>query len=122
VAEALPAVAERLQIHVITADTFGLAAGQLAGLPVELTIIPLADQAGVKLAFLNRLDAGAVAAIGNGRNDRLMLRSAGLGIALVQKEGGAAETIAAADVASTSILDALNLLLNPKRLVATLRS
>ena len=69
----------------------------------------------------NPLVDGCVA-IGNGRNDRLMLRDAVLGIALVQTEGAAAEAIANADVVCTHILDALDLLANPLRLAATLRS
>ena len=60
--------------------------------------------------------------IGNGRNDRLMLKSAALGLAVVLAEGIAGETIPAADVISRSINDALDLLLNPLRLTATLRS
>ena len=55
-------------------------------------------------------------------NDRKILSAAAVGIALIQREGGAAETLASADVVSTSILDALEFLRNPKRLVATLRS
>jgi len=63
-----------------------------------------------------------VVALGNGRNDRLMLREAALGIALIQREGGAAETIASADLLSTSVIEALDLLLHPQRLIASLRS
>ncbi len=122
VAEALSDLAPKLHIHVITADTFGFAKAQLAALPVKLKIIPVESQAEAKLQFLSELGADTVVAIGNGRNDRKMLKAAALGIALVQTEGGAAETLASADVASTSILDALELLRNPKRLVATLRS
>ena len=47
-----------------------------------------------------------------------MLRAAALGIALVQQEGGSTEALANADLVSTSIIDALNLLHDPKRLVA----
>jgi soluble P-type ATPase len=125
----LPGVAERLtglalhvDVHVVTADTFGMAASQLAGLPVDVVILSAEDQATAKLEVLSRLGANTVVAIGNGRNDHKMLRAAALGIALVQREGGAAETLAAADVVSTSILDALDLLLLPRRMVATLRS
>jgi soluble P-type ATPase len=63
-----------------------------------------------------------VVAIGNGRNDRAMLRSAALAIALVQQEGGAAETLSSAHVVCHNIVDALALLLRRERLIATLRS
>jgi len=122
VAEQLAGVAPTICIHVITADTFGLAEAQLAGLPIELTITPGESQAEAKLQFVSELGANTVVAIGNGRNDREMLRAAALGIALIQREGGAAETLASADVVCTSVLDALELLRHPKRLVATLRS
>lgn len=122
VAETLSNLAASLRIHVITADTFGLAKAQLAKLPIDLTITPAEGQAEAKLQFVRELGADTVVAIGNGRNDRKMLRAAALGIALVQGEGGAAETLASADIVSTSALEALELLRNPKRLVATLRS
>jgi soluble P-type ATPase len=125
----LPGVAERLtllsadlEIHVITADTFGLAATQLAALPVRVTIIRKQRQAEAKLDFVSQLGRDGVVAIGNGRNDRMMVAAAAVGIALVQKEGCSAETLAGADVVSFDILDALELLRNPKRLTATLRT
>ena len=122
VREALAALADDVEIHVITADTFGLAGVELAGLPVNLTIIPEADQAQAKLAHIERLGAANVFAIGNGRNDRMMLAAAAVGVAVAQSEGGAAETLAKADVVATSTVDALDLLRHPKRLIATLRS
>jgi soluble P-type ATPase len=122
VGDALAELAEELEVHVITADTFGLAGVELAGLPVNLTIIPVAGQAEAKLAHIEHLGPAGVFAVGNGRNDCRMLAAAGVGVALVQAEGGAAETIAAADVVTTSIIDALDLLRFPTRLVATLRS
>lgn len=122
VADALLELAPSLRIHVVTADTFGLAKAELAGLPVELLIVSVEGQVEAKLRYVSGLGANAVVAIGNGRNDRKMLRAAALGIALVQREGGAADALASADLISTSILDALDLLRNPKRAVATLRS
>jgi soluble P-type ATPase len=122
VAESMAALSGAIRIHVVTADTFGIAAEQLAGLPVELVVVAAADQANRKLAFVTGLDAGSVVAIGNGRNDRKMLEAAALGVALVQREGGAVESLRGADIVANGILDALALLRNPKRLVATLRS
>jgi soluble P-type ATPase len=122
VSELLVKLAPNLQLHVVTADTFGLATAQLAGLPVKLTILPAAGQAEGKLDYVCRLGADTVVGIGNGRNDRLMLKAVAIGIAILQEECAAAETVANAHILSTDILDALNLLCIPKRLVATLRS
>ena len=49
-----------------------------------------------------------------------MLQEAALGIALIQGEGAAVQTLQSADVICTSITHALGLLLFPKRLIATL--
>ena len=68
------------------------------------------------------LGADHVVAIGNGRNDRLMLAASALGIGVGGTEGIAVETIAACDVVVPDIGAALDLLLETKRLVASLRS
>ena len=122
VRDALSTLAEKLEVHVITADTFGRAGIELAGLPVNLTVIGETDQAEAKLAHVERLGPERVLAIGNGRNDRKMLAAAAIGIAVAQGEGAAAKTIASADVVVGGIVEALDLLLEPKRLIATLRS
>lgn len=122
VAASLASLARMLRIHVVTADTFGSAAQQLSELPVDVIVVPGAAQADRKLEFILGLGADTVVAIGNGRNDRKMLEAAALGIALIQREGGAVETLLSADIAASGILDALVLLQRPMRLVATLRS
>lgn len=121
VAGRLTALSQQIDIRVLTADTFGRAAEKLAGLPCSLAILPPGNQAEAKRAALEKVGAGGAAAIGNGRNDRLMLEAAALGIAVVQGEGAAAETLLAADAVATDIRTALDLLLQPLRLVATLR-
>jgi soluble P-type ATPase len=73
VGHVLTSMSSDIRIHVITADTFGLAAAQLAGLPVELTILAEEFQAEAKLDFVTKLGSDRVVAIGNGRNDRKML-------------------------------------------------
>jgi soluble P-type ATPase len=110
------------RVHVITADTFGLAQGQLAQTNCQLTVAPAQDQAQWKLEYIQSLNCHRTVCIGNGRNDRLMLQAAALGIALVQAEGASVQTLMAADVICSSIVDALELFAHPKRLVATLRS
>jgi soluble P-type ATPase len=59
--------------------------------------------------------------MGNGRNDRLMLQTAALGVAVCQAEGAAVQTMLAADVIVPDTQAALDLLIYPLRLVATLR-
>ncbi|MCK4536211.1 MAG: ATPase P [Desulfuromonadales bacterium] len=122
VREALSVLAKDVEIHVVTADTFGDVSQQLEGIPVKLTILPEAEQDQGKLGYLSTLGAEITVAIGNGRNDRLMLKQAAIGIALIQEEGISVEALTSADIACKSIRYALGLLLHPKRLIATLRA
>jgi soluble P-type ATPase len=118
----LESLAGKLSVQVVTADTFGKAGSELKGIPCELVILPVEDQDKGKHEYVRKLGAESTVCIGNGRNDRLMLAEAGLGIAVVLEEGASIETLTAADVVCTSVTSALDLLLNPLRLVATLRS
>ena len=122
VSELIFELADKLDIHIITADTFGLAREQLAHLPITLTIAALENQDQEKLSFIEGLGASSTVAIGNGRNDRCMLKAAALGIALIQKEGASIASVSEADVVCTSIHDAIGLIQNPSRIIATLRS
>lgn len=122
VAEALTRLSKHLEIHVVTADTFGKAARALEGVPCALAVLPAGDQARAKLEFVRALDPLKCVSIGNGRNDNLMLKASALGIAVILKEGAASITLQAADIVATSIGSALDLLENPLRVVATLRS
>jgi P-type E1-E2 ATPase len=121
VGERLDRLAKALRIHVVTGDTFGRAGEQLAGLPCELTVLAAEGQSLAKRAYVEKLGPASTACIGNGRNDRLMLEAAALGIVVVQHEGAAIAALQAARVAVVRVTDALDLLLEPLRLVATLR-
>lgn len=122
VKEALEKLADKLKIHVLTADTFGKARAGLEGIDCKLSILPVDNQDVGKLEYVKGLNSGFTVCIGNGRNDRLMLKEADLGIAVILGEGAALEALTAADVVCTSIGSALELLTNPLRLTATLRS
>jgi len=121
VKERLTALSDKLEIHVLTADTFGKVRSALEGFEAKLSILPLDKQDAGKLRYVQQLGPDVTVCIGNGRNDRLMIAAAALGITVVQEEGAAFETLKAADVVCTGIVSALGLLLNPLRLVATLR-
>lgn len=117
----LEELAQNLKIHVLTADTFGKAGDEMEEVPCDLIVLPEGRQDAAKRQYVQNLGFDAAVCIGNGRNDRLMVESAVLGIAVVLDEGAAADTLRAADVVCTSITSALDLLLFPQRLIATLR-
>jgi soluble P-type ATPase len=112
-------LARRLEVTVLTADTFGSARSSLRGLPLAVEIIGNGLE---KQQFVTRAGRGRIIAIGNGRNDLAMMKVVGLGIAVLGPEGMAGALAAVAHVVTRDINDALDLLLEPKRLTATLRS
>lgn len=118
----LAALSAGLSIHVLTADTFGTAAKSLAGFPLTLHVLARSGQERAKLRYVNALGASRAVCIGNGRNDRLMLDAAALGIVVLEREGAARDSLLAADILVARVDEALDLLNNPLRLVATLRS
>jgi len=121
VAERLRALGDRLVVHVVTADTFGQAAQALDGLPLTLKVLAQGPHAVVKQRYAEELGSQRCVAIGNGCNDELLLSTAKLSIAVIQGEGAALKSLLMADVVAPDIVTALELLLHPARLSATLR-
>ena len=117
----LPKLTERYSVHVITSDTFGSVQAELAGFETTVKVLQSDDHTGEKEAYISELGSVHCVAVGNGNNDRMMLKKAELGIALIGDEGCNTQTLLNSDIVCTSIKDALMLLLNEKRLVATLR-
>ena len=122
VAERVAALRERLAVRVLSADTFGRLETQARALGVPAVRLragePEDDQ---KAAEVRRLGAAGVVAVGNGANDALMLAAAALGVAVLGPEGLSTRALLSADVVVASIEDALDLLIHPLRLRATLR-
>jgi soluble P-type ATPase len=88
-------------------------------LGVEAHVTAGADD---KVRALESYGANRCVAIGNGANDTEMLAAAALGIAVVGPEGASSAALAAGDVVCNSIVDALDLLIEPRLLIATLRT
>lgn len=127
----LPGVKEQLaslktlvEIHLVSADTLGRfaevesALGDIVSCVVRLEPGSEAEQ---KMEYVEKLGNSGVVAVGQGTNDRLMLKDAGLSICVTSPEGTAIETLLNSDVLVPDILSAFNLLLIPDRLKATLR-
>ena len=87
-----------------------------------MEVISRDREAEAKVSYIQSLGTEKTVAVGNGRNDRLMLKDAALGIVVIQTEGTAVEALSAADLVVPGILEALDLLLHRRRLKATLRT
>lgn len=121
VEDLLKSMRNLLNVHMVTADTHGAQDEIDRKLGLTAHRIPADEQAEAKELFIKDLEPETVVAIGNGANDALMLEQAGLGIAVIGPEGAATKTLTNSDVVVSNITDALQLLLLPKRLIATLR-
>lgn len=122
-------LAKLVDIHVVTSDTRRTARKQLKGLPVTLHDEITSDDHDVfkrdNLTTLG-IEPTSIAVFGNGRNDRLWLAAVrdagGLAIAVDVGEGCAVEAMASATLFVVGIRNALDLLLDSKRIVGTLRT
>lgn len=124
----LSQLAETLTIHLLTADTFGTLTSiveqiRQAAISADATSpqVSRVESGADKARYASELSTQTVVAIGNGANDEAMFQHVALSIGVIGREGACMRTLLAAQIIVTSPLDALDLLLSPKRLVATLR-
>ncbi len=121
VAERLARLSTALRPVILTADTHGGLARVRDELGVDAVVLTGGGEAEQKLSVVRRLGAAHAVAVGNGANDALMLKESAVGICVVGSEGAAVEALLNADAVVTDVRDALDLLLSPRRLLATLR-
>jgi soluble P-type ATPase len=117
----LEKLGQEFQIYILTADTRGNIAEIAKKLKVEVIKLSGENTLEEKRENILKLGASNTIAIGNGQNDVGMLREAAIGIVVIGCEGACGRAIHAADLVVTSILDALDCILNPLRLVGSLR-
>jgi len=121
VGSALLRISDRLNIHLLTADTHGRQQFIDEQLGINAIRISPGDEAQKKADLVRNLGSERVVGLGQGANDAGMLREAEIGIAVNSPEGLAIEALQAADLVLPDIQNALALLENPMRLVASLR-
>ena len=118
-------LAQRVDIHVVTADTFGTAEKELKGVPLICKRLKGPREDVQKQSYAVKLNPHCLASFGNGNNDRLHLKlvkeARGLAIAVDNGEGCALEAILNANLFVVGAAHALGLLLEHTRLRATLR-
>ena len=93
----------------------------MKGIDCRITITQGENHDILKEEYVKSLGPENVVSLGNGNNDRRMLRITRIGIAVCLKEGCAIDAIKNADILVTSSIDALDFLSNKDRLKATLR-
>lgn len=117
----ISALRDRLEIHLLTADTHGKQAEIDRLLDLKAVRIDAGNEAHQKGDYIRELGGETVVAIGQGANDVEMLKAAAIGICILSPEGTASAALQAADLIVPDIFTALSLLEKPLRLVASLR-
>jgi soluble P-type ATPase len=108
-----------LQLILFTGNTRGDADELAAGLGIDWR---LAKSGVDKAMAAQKLDPDTCVSIGNGLIDLELMKAVKLRIVTMQAEGVHVQTLLNSDIVVPSINDALDLLIDPDRLTATLRS
>ncbi len=117
----IEALSKLVELHVLTADTYGTVRAQCAHLPLTVHTFPRPDAGLCKEEIVKGL-TGGVACFGNGFNDIPMFDAADLAVAVLLEEGMCTGLLPHADIFVRSIHDGLDLFLKPDHIRADLRS
>jgi len=112
----LERLADKYTVVVLSADTFGTLEEEFRGLPVRIERVSSgAEKAEIAKGYEPYI------AVGNGNNDVAMLEGAELAFCVIGPEGGTTDALLASDVVVRDIKDAIGMLLDERKLIATLR-
>jgi soluble P-type ATPase len=117
----LKKICELFNVYVITADTFGSVKSELRDFDLEVVVLQSENHTAEKADFVKSLTKENTISLGNGNNDEQMLKTSAISIAIIGDEGCSTKALLASDIVCNSITNAIELLLNEKRLIATLR-
>jgi len=114
-------LSKKVNLYVITADTFGTVSKEIENFPIEIIKIEKENERQQKVEALKKLGSQNTISYGNGNNDKLIIKEAVIGICIMGDEGCSRETLEEADLVINSIEKGLLLLLDENKLKATLR-
>jgi len=116
VRELLRKLCEKYTVVVLSSDTFGTLGEEMKGLPLRIERV----KGGVEKAKIAE-SYRPYAAVGNGNNDVAMLEAADLAFCVIGPEGATVDALLASDIAVGDVKDAMKMLLDERKIVATLR-
>ena len=120
-AKRIAALRDRLDVHLLTADTHGQQFEIDQQLKLSATRLAPGGEQEQKRSYVESLGADTVVAIGQGANDAGMLKAAAIGICVLSAEGAATETLVNSDIVVPDVFAAFDLLDKPLRMAASLR-
>ena len=118
----LAKLSKLVPITVLTADTHGTAKAECEPLGLAVRTFPQESAAACKKEIVEELGPDNVACLGNGFNDIPMFKIARLSIGVLDVEGMCGALLPHATILCRSSAEAIDLLLNPKRIIADLRT
>ncbi|SHJ47410.1 HAD family hydrolase [Paramaledivibacter caminithermalis] len=119
--EKLCFISKLVKVYIITADTFGTVKENFRDIDVEVKIITKENGTMDKLNFIKELGSDRTIAVGNGNNDQLMLKESVIGFCILGDEGLSTKALLSSDVVLKDIKDFFDIIINQKRIIATLR-
>lgn len=122
VKELINSLAEKADIFILTADTYGTVEKECKDIKAKLVTFPRDAAGEAKMEIVEKLGGNNTLCIGNGYNDIAMFKEAILSIAIMGAEGLSAKLLIEADIVVKSIIEGINILLNKNMMKATLRS
>jgi len=118
----LEKLAQKVTVILLTADTYGTIEKEIGKTGIKIQKISSPGEVEEKEDFIKKLGEEQTIAIGNGENDRLMLKRAILGICVVDKEGASSKAVKNSDIVVYGRETVFELIDNPQRIIASLRS
>jgi len=112
----LERLSEKYIVVVLSADTFRTLEEELKGLNIKIERVKDGNE---KLEKAMKYEP--YIGIGNGNNDVRMLENAELAFCVIGEEGATVDALLASDIVVKDVKDAIAMLLNEKKLIATLR-
>lgn len=113
-------LSKRLKIYIFAKGESERIQEVLKRVKAEVIFLKEGEASNQKLGFLRNLGGLRTVVMGNGIDDLLMMKEAGLSIAILGKEGTSGALIQNAHLLFIDIIDALDFLLKPLRQKATL--
>ncbi len=118
VKEKIQKLSKLLDIYVLTGDQHHNAEKVLHNLAINIKVVHGKKE---KIEFINSIGNNHIVYIGNGLIDTKALKKSAIGICVIEKEGASTKALLSSDIVTINILDALDLLLVPCRLICTLK-
>ncbi len=116
--EVLKRLSKDYRIYIATSDTLGSAGNELKGYNVNIITVKSGSE---KLELVMKLGYSSTISIGNGNNDKSMLKKAVVGIAVIGSDGATPDAINSADIVVSDIKKVIPLLTSGDLIFSILR-